>query len=151
MYKEVSKFLDPLHYADIIKSGGLSQAISNRLDFIGSKLNKPDKMDNELPFACSYIKTEKRFCQFMTASNERLFSVDCWSEGIKYGGWWLSDLNIAVSSAVAFLEKDLTCDQMKKLYHWFVSEVGELHEKPPEMFVKHRWKELFKRLNQEPG
>ena len=132
MYKEVAKQLNKNYYSDINEAGGLNKAIYEAFLAINSSL-KPESYDTELPFIISCVKHKNRLCQIMTASDERLFSIDFWSDGVKYGCWWLPEFSFLIVAMKDFLESQFSCKQMHERYPWFISPEGEIYEKYPNL------------------
>ncbi len=145
-HKEMeNKFLSDF-YQDIIDFGGLDHAINEALKNVGSNLKAAPSV--EWPFF-SYIEYKERFSQIMLAKNERLYSVDLWCEGICYGSWWLKDL-IQVAAFIKYsIELQLSVKELRKLFTWFDSEKGKLHEKGAKKETKQGWKDKINWLEKE--
>jgi len=134
-------------YQDIVNLGGLNQAIDEALKSVGSKLKADDNV--EMLFSYSRIEYKERSSQIMLAANERRFSVDLWSEGICYGNWWFEDLIQAADFIKYFVELQFSVKQMKKIYTWFHSVMGKLHEKGPKKEAEQRWKDIIIQLDKD--
>jgi hypothetical protein len=145
--KEISKIINKKFYPDIVKSGGLSNAINESLRKIGSKL-QVTKYDDDL-IVYVRIENKKRFSHVKLAANERKFSVDLWNEGVCYGGWWLNDLDQVSDFIMKFIELRFSVKEMKKMYPWFNSKKGEIHEKGAKYEAKHKSNELRNYLKNE--
>jgi len=145
--KEVSGNINIEYYPDIIKSGGLNNAINEILVKTGSKLKSAD-CDNGMSVS-AIIRNKERSSQIMPAANERLFLVDLWNEGIRYGGWRFADLTQASYFITQFVELYLSYKEMKKVFPWFHSEKGKIHEKGAKTETRLQWNALFNQLKNE--
>ena len=133
-------------YQDIVNIGGLSNAVNEALKIVDSSLEA--KSNAELPNYLQ-IKHKERSSQIMMAANERLFSVDLWNEGVRYGGWWFEDMIQAANFIKHSVELQLSVNEMKMAYSWFESETGELHEKGAEQETEQQWNEIIAWLENE--
>lgn len=146
-YKEIEKKLSSDFYQDIINLGGLNNAITEALKSVGSKLEADSNV--ELPFSYSRIEHKERSSQIMLAANERLFSVDLWCDGIRYGNWWFKDLAQVANFIKHSIELQLSVKEMRKIFTWFDSKTWELHEKGAKKETEQQWKDIIIWLGKE--
>jgi hypothetical protein len=140
---EINKF-----YPDIVRSGGLSNAINESLRKIGSKLQVM-KCDNNMIVYNVRIENKERFSHVTVVVNERKFLVDLWNEGIWYGNWCLNDLDQVSDFIMKSIELRFPVKKLEKLYPWFNSKKGKIHEKGVKYETKHQWNELKNNLKNE--
>ena len=131
-------------YQDIVNIGGLNNAVNEALKIVDSSLEAKSELPNY-----SQIKHKERSSQIMMAANKRLFSVDLWNEGVRYGGWWFEDLIQAANFIKHSVEMQLSVNEMKMVFTWFDSETGELHEKGAEQETEQQWKKIIAWLENE--
>ena len=134
-------------YTDINNYGGLINTVNYALKNIGSKLKSESCSNNIYTYAI--VKNKGRFSQVMIASKERKFSTDLWCDGINYGNWWFNNIDQVANFIMYFVEHELTVKEMKKIFPWFYSKKGKLHEKGSKYEVKYQWSEIKKKVKIE--
>ena len=138
--KDIEKKSTSDLYQDIVNLGGLNKAINEALRSVGSNLEADDNVEWTLSY--SRVEYKERSSQIMLAANERRFSVDLWSDGIQYGNWWFEDLIQVADFIKYFVELKYMVKEMKKIYSWFHSDKGKLHEKGAKKETEQRWKDI---------
>ena len=148
-YKEIATKLRSDLYQDIIDLGGLDNAVNDALKSVGSKLETVSSI--AWPFAYSRIEHGERFSQIELAANERKFSADLWCDGIRYGGWWFNDLPQVADFIKCSVESQLSVTEMQKIFAWFDSKEGILHEKGAKKETEQQWKDIIIWLKKQNG
>lgn len=134
-------------YPDIINLGGLNNAVNEAFKNLGSRLEAD--LNIEKSFFYSRIEYKERSSQILLAVNERLFLVDLWCEGICYGDWRFNDLIQAADFIKYFVEAQFSVREMKKIFIWFDSKTGNLHEKGAKKEIEQRWNDIISRIKKE--
>ena len=145
--KDIEKKSTSDLYQDIVNLGGLNKAINEALRSVGSNLEADDNVEWTLSY--SRVEYKERSSQIMLAANERRFSVDLWSDGIQYGNWWFEDLIQVADFIKYFVELKYMVKEMKKIYTWFHTDKGKLHEKGAKKETEQRWKDIVIQLEKE--